>query len=372
MRRQVKTSGPASLDWQVTTAPEALEVMQREWGDLWRRAQQPYFSQSFDWCKLAWDSLAQARGRKLLLVSYRHAGRLDFIWPLVTYELKGFRLIRPLGPEGSEYALPLCNPGIDVERVSNQVIEAIRRDRNVDIIRLPFLLKSQAINQNLLERRFRFDETLTASSVDWASVQDWSSYFRNRVSSKHRKNHERLRRLLATGGRLQFRLIDDIAERQEKFDWLMQTKLAWMKTTGHSNAWLIQAGYRDFLRHLLSCDTHMGRLAIVDLELDGKIVSGLLVALTGSRMEVLITAFDPAFAKYSPGQLLWEDALRFAYERKLEFDLRIGDDPYKKAWCNQYGEVVCSDIAVSLRGALFVLARKAQATLRGLRPQNRR
>src|SRR5262249_15822689 len=84
------------------------------------------------------------------------------------------------------------------------------------------------------------------------------------------------------------------------------------------------------------------------------------------QIEYLIPAFDPAYAKYSPGQLLIEDILKWAFERRLDLDFRLGNQPYKETWANSTSEAVSYQFVISLRGAAFVAAKKAYRASKGI------
>ena len=72
-------------------------------------------------------------------------------------------------------------------------------------------------------------------------------------------------------------------------------------------------------------------------------------------------SFDPVYAKYGPGQLLKEDVLKWAFERGLDCDFRLGDQAYKRSWANSTSQAITFHFVNSLRGAAFAKAGEVYA-----------
>jgi CelD/BcsL family acetyltransferase involved in cellulose biosynthesis len=95
------------------------------------------------------------------------------------------------------------------------------------------------------------------------------------------------------------------------------------------------------------------------LKLNDKTISAVLCRISKLRLECVIAAFDPAYGKYGPGQLLLEDILKWAFERRLDCDFRFGNEPYKQSWAPSTSEALTYQFVNSLRGAAFVWLKDA-------------
>ena len=108
-------------------------------------------------------------------------------------------------------------------------------------------------------------------------------------------------------------------------------------------------------------------LRIAVLRLDGRALAALLALEEAGVLHLLKAGYDPAFARFSPGQLLLQDVLREAFAAHLQrVELHGADEPYKRLWTG----------AVRHRVALEAFAptapgRLAHATIRGVRSCNR-
>jgi CelD/BcsL family acetyltransferase involved in cellulose biosynthesis len=96
------------------------------------------------------------------------------------------------------------------------------------------------------------------------------------------------------------------------------------------------------------------------LKLNGRAIAAQLNSVDGARLEGFIAAYDPEYSKYGPGQLLHERCLSWAFEHGLDYDFRIGSEPAKYFWSNRVAQATNYVFANSVRGAIYVLARKAR------------
>ncbi len=71
------------------------------------------------------------------------------------------------------------------------------------------------------------------------------------------------------------------------------------------------------------------------LDLDERPISGGICLVSASRMEFYVVTYDPTFASVSPGNLLIEDLVKWCVPRKLDFDFRLTDAPYKDRWIDR-------------------------------------
>jgi CelD/BcsL family acetyltransferase involved in cellulose biosynthesis len=105
------------------------------------------------------------------------------------------------------------------------------------------------------------------------------------------------------------------------------------------------------------------------LKFDGRIISAVLGRISKFSAEAVIAAFDRSYGQYGPGHLLYEDILKWALERRLELDFRIGNEAYKKDWTNRESEVITYRFINSIWGAAFSLASRCRSKFQSLQRQ---
>jgi CelD/BcsL family acetyltransferase involved in cellulose biosynthesis len=98
-------------------------------------------------------------------------------------------------------------------------------------------------------------------------------------------------------------------------------------------------------------------------------VGGETAAIMGctvhdGRMTVEFSTFNPAFSQAGPGDLLFFKAVEDACARGFRtFDFGIGDEPYKRSWCDIETWHKDTFIAISARGQLQKLAKTMRSDL---------
>ena len=72
-------------------------------------------------------------------------------------------------------------------------------------------------------------------------------------------------------------------------------------------------------------------------------------------LEYFITAYEEAYARYSPGSQIVEGLARHAVALGIDLDFRIATDDHKRRWCDR-GELYATYvIATNVRGVPTVL-----------------
>ena len=198
-------------------------------------------------------------------------------------------------------------------------------------------------------------------NVTWGAYQDWDGYYRS-LKRGFRHSLRRTRRRLTEQGKLTFEPINDSVQFRVILDWIFHRKAEWLARTNQQSVWRETDVYRNFL--IAVAHTQMtGQIQSFILKLNDEILSAVLCRISKLRVEAVIIASNPAYSKYGPGQLIHEDILKWTFGRRLDCDLRIGNQPHKQSWANSMSEAISYEFVNSLRGAAFVAVRTAyQAT----------
>ncbi len=192
--------------------------------------------------------------------------------------------------------------------------------------------------------------------TDWQGIDNWDAYYSQIISKKHRQNNARLRKQLEKQGRLTFSRVQDPADRDRVLCWLIDAKRNWLIRNNDGNDWIPAADYLAFLRRAIR--EQPDALDLFAMSLDDRLIAAEFSAVNAWLVEALISSYDSEFSKYSPGQLLQEDCLKWAFEKNLPYDFRMGWESYKNTWANR--ETTSSDhlMAMSLKGTLHLMAHR--------------
>jgi hypothetical protein len=170
----------------------------------------------------------------------------------------------------------------------------------------------------------RLPGTQPSPFIEWRHFKDAKAFESHAEKSGARLSDSRRqrRRLAENAGPLTFEFDDP---RESVFD----AALAW------KSAQYLASGYRDLFAQpacveLFRALRRRGLLVVNSLHAGSTLVAAHLGSLHDGRFTWWVPSYDPAFATWSPGRLLLEDALRESQARgHVEFDFLIGDEKYK-------------------------------------------
>jgi CelD/BcsL family acetyltransferase involved in cellulose biosynthesis len=176
-------------------------------------------------------------------------------------------------------------------------------------------------------------ELIDAYGIDLSL--DRTEYLR---AKKHVKNIGRLRRHLeANFGALSFTLRD---QNKDHFDTMISLKHAQIERTGLHD-FLQPVWVQAMLNQLFLApeyDLHGSLLTLMSG--DHPVMFHYGVRL-GGRMHIWLSAYDPQFAAFSPGQIFHNDCQVFLKAQGLSFyDMSSGQSHYKSKFCNVRTQVV--------------------------------
>jgi CelD/BcsL family acetyltransferase involved in cellulose biosynthesis len=131
---------------------------------------------------------------------------------------------------------------------------------------------------------------------------------------------------------------------------MLDHKKRWLARQNLANDWIDRADYRDFLVALTAGQGALGDMALFVLKLDGVPIAAQLNSVDRSRIEFYIGVYDAEWGSYSPGEIVTEACLQWAFERGLDYDFRIGVEAYKSTWAKRSLGTVTFHVATTKRG----------------------
>lgn len=151
------------------------------------------------------------------------------------------------------------------------------------------------------------------------------------LACKQRDNLQRCARRVAEAGEISYQTAD-AHSRAHVFDELMQIHDARWRAKGGSGP-LSEPGIRSFHAEATERLLSAGMLRLHVLRFQGRAIAVQYCIHKNSRGYSYLTAFDPDFARFSPGLLLIAFTLQQAVqEGAVEFDFLRGREPYKYLW----------------------------------------
>lgn len=165
-----------------------------------------------------------------------------------------------------------------------------------------------------------------APFVDWSGVTSWDVYVAGRTPATGVDGFTSLRRkqrkLERDVGPVEFDFDD---REQATLETLFNWKSAQYRRTGLIDLFGLQRN-REFYFEM----ARRGLLSVATLRAGGRLVAAHAGNHIGGRFLYRLPAYDPGFARYSPGGLLTTALVHRSFEvGDREFDFLIGAEPYK-------------------------------------------
>lgn len=360
--------------YQIEIVPHerGLSGLKSEWDALYAAQASPHLSDSFDWAWLSWNAVASGRGRRPYCVVVRRAGRAVAIWPLVITPGPLLNVASPMNSETSEYCPCLLDPGEPPAALWTALRRELRTRRDADALRLPHVRRDTALHAAISgvpeARATVVQPAPLVRAQDFPTSEDYQAW----LAGDARASLRRRRRRLGETGRVDFQVITCPRERLDALDWVLARKSAWLQRRGLANERLLSRRNTAFLEATLDHEWSSGGRAVFALKLDGALIAAEVASVDGSRVESFTSSFDPAFERYSPGALLTQEVIRWALDRRLDYDFRAGAEPYKFKWSSHVTPVTSYLLPITFRGEHFVRYRLARRWLSARAPKRLR
>jgi CelD/BcsL family acetyltransferase involved in cellulose biosynthesis len=332
-----------------------LESIEGDWRAFEQIADCTAF-QTFDWLSAWQRNIGVHEGAKPSIVIGRQDGSILFLMPFALEADGMIRKITWLGSWLSNYNGPLVASDFS-RRVSPAQFVAVWADIRqllqrhlphdlIDLEKMPKVFGEQANPFCALRITPHVNDAYLT-----ALTGDWETYYAAKRSSSTRKTDRKKRKRLADHGETCFVTAIDRDGVGRTVDALIDEKRRSYAKLGVANMFE-RPGYRDFFLDLATGPDSARLVHVSRLEVGGAIAAANFgVTFRGRYYYILAGYADGELARFGPGAIQLMDVMRYATEHGCTlFDFTIGDEPYKREWCDIEIEL-CDHVApASLRG----------------------
>jgi len=306
---------------------------------LCNRATDHLIFQTFDWAWRGWTCVASVRGRQLNVVVGRLGARVVLIWPLTTRRFLGLSIASALDSETTEYREIVVEDGPGREDWVSQAWDFVTRQRGVDALYLQYLPEDGLLDTAAHLHRGVASGREGRRYLDCRSFPDWANYFQS-LSSNRRSDIRRRRRRLEERAAVKTVRITEGEQLEEFLSWFFETKYSALSDVAGTTNWFTAPEHREFLTSILHDGLRSGVTVATAIMADGNYIAGKVYADYRQTRNLLVTTYDRDWALFAPGVLLYEEAVRGAFDGGFHtIDFRLGDEPFKTAWINRTGTV---------------------------------
>lgn len=329
--------------------------------------------QTFAWHD-AWQRHAGVAGKITpAIVVGREEGRILFIAPLAIERAFATRRLVWHAWQLCDYNAPLLAPGF-AERVSDERFVGLWHD----VLRL---LGSDARFVHDLVMLHKMPGEVAglrnpfvclpvaphaSSAYAMALGQDWETFYREKRSSSTRRHARAKLKNLGEIGPVTFATATAADDVDAVLGTLFQQKAASFARMGVAN-FLSKPGYQDFYRAVASADEYRALVHVSKVSVGETLSAANLGMVFRGRYYHILASHGggPAIERFGPGTAHLHMLIAYAIERGCHtFDFTIGDESYKRDWCEQQTPLWDLCHATSGRGAIVSSALSASMMLK--------
>lgn len=351
---------------------DALPAVESEWRRFEKTADCTAF-QTFDWLS-TWQRCVGVHEdvTPAIVVGRDKASDLLFILPLSVTQTRFARELSFFGSDLCDYNAPLLARRFESQIKSAQFKELWRgitaqlqcdpRWRH-DLVRLEKMTDTVGGQRNPM---LSVGVTPHPSGAYATPLADsWDAFYAAKRSASTRRRDRTKRNRLADFGEVRTTTPDSAEGQLEALSVLMEQKARSLARMGIGD-FFARPGYADFYRALVTDPrnrhlVHMSRLEV------GSQTAAVNVGLTfrDTYYHVMSSYTDGEMARFGPGAIHMHDMLRNAIERGCKvFDFTVGDEPYKRDWCEDSKALYDHLGAARARGVVIVATMKAMQALK--------
>jgi CelD/BcsL family acetyltransferase involved in cellulose biosynthesis len=360
---RAQARSPAALGDIRIAVHEDLSAIERDWRAFEAQADCTAF-QSFDWLA-AWQRHIGARNgvRPAIVVARDGAGAILFLLPLAVRSAGFARELTWLGSELCDYNAPLLaasfSTRIDAKHFMalwENIARCLQDNPRLryDFIDLEKMPETVGAQQNPMRH---LGGTMTPSGAYLTHLTgDWETFYTAKRSSATRRRDRSKRNRLAEYGEVKFVNPDSDSEILHTLDTLIAQKARSFAHMGVANLFA-KPGHAEFYRALATdpATRHLVHVSRLDV---GATAAAVNLGLTyrDCYYHLLASYDDGEVSRFGPGAAHLHDLLHQAIDRGFRiFDFTIGDERYKRDWCDTELKLYDFIAAATWRGALVAL-----------------
>ncbi len=365
---RTQTLSPAAALGDIRIAIyQDLAPVARDW-----RAFEPYADgtvfQSFDWLATWQRHIGACNGvQPAIVVGHDVAGAILFLLPLSVRAGVWAHELAWLGSELCDYNGPLLAPAFSA-RIDRARFLALWGDitrslqahphLRYDVIALEKMPEMVGAQQNPM--RFLGGTVNPSGAYLTHLAGEWEAFYTAKRSSATRRRDRTKRKKLSEYGEIKFINPSSDSEILGSLDTLMAQKARSFARLGVGNLFA-KPGHTEFYRALATdpATRHVVHVSRLDVGANAAAVN--LGLIYRERYYHLLASYsDCDLSRFGPGAAHLHDLLHYAIDRGCRiFDFTIGDERYKRDWCDTELTLYDYITPVTWRGELMAMPKLA-------------
>jgi len=321
--------------YRILKSTDELLAIKPEWDRLWAAARAEYFL-SFSSMYQSWNTIHRPQGAVLRCAVACDQQRLLAVLPMILHRHRLWQTASTCGPRATECCDILIARSAESQAIASALLEKFLVLVRPDHLEFDFVkLGSHLETAMRTVRGLRVIETweVDIPHADLKAERDWSSY-EGSLGNRYRVDSSRIMRRLKDQGKVTVEVVSGMPT--PLIDWLFSHKQRWSERTNKRGAWVFSSSYRQFLKTIFSSDP---RYLVFALKLNEVPIAVILLAINTNSASGIISTYDEAYKRFSPGRLLIESMMKHVFENyrsvdggHLDIVFGVGTEAFKMHW----------------------------------------
>jgi CelD/BcsL family acetyltransferase involved in cellulose biosynthesis len=316
----------------VITRPVDLLAIEPEWRALWASSREALLTYSVEATRALIAFPLRRRHERLWCLVGRVDGALVLVWPFIIYRHFIWRMASAIA-DTIDYSDPLMAEELDKPAAITAAIQVLRRSCPCDLLQFQFMRMSSRLYSLVMQARHQIstyttDIPLAVLDGDWAAYENLLHKSQVQALARKRRN------LLKLGG-VSWRLLDH-SEIDRVVAWMIPRKNAWLAAKHIiDETHMGSPNIIGFITALFRQLGPTGRCQIFALLHNETFVAVELCFINRTCVQWYIGTFNEEYEKYSPGMLLKQFVIRWAFDHGLDYDMLRGFGRHKSHFANR-------------------------------------
>ena len=314
--------------------PADIEAIAEPWKALEARCELGSISfQRHDWCAHWMRVYGGTSGtvKPLVATAWQNETLVGVLPLSIHTNSLGLRRAQSLGSPQGQYSSLIVDGTVDAAQILSATTDALRRKGLADIVVL------EPVPGGIAKGADGIEPAGSSFVLDLTGFDDFTAYEAS-LSRVTRKGLRRKLKKLEAEGAVTFELMDvGTSDYSALCDVMLDWKQQTLAASGRVGSDIVCSSFRQFLKQIAASDRPNGLSPFCHvLKLDGRPIAGQLMFREGDTLVGYFSAYDPAFAGFSPGRLEMHRLVHWMFAKGLGlYDFLANSEDYKRSIANR-------------------------------------
>ena len=348
------------MKYEIKVFSELDSELKEDWQNFEANSHN-YCFQSYDWFE-NWirNFHNNDKNNSICIVKITVESKILCIFPLEIERKKNLKILKWVGSKHSDYMSPLLSKDFNLNKIEfinlwKKIIELIPK---IDLVY--FNKQPEYIGKIKNPFVSYFKNHKDSITYHISLPRSWKEYTTQTLKKNFHIQNLRKKKLLKKLGKVSFKIIKDVNEKNKYIDELIKQKKEKLKKNIKNS---FTSEDLNFYKNLEKWENRNYAIQISSIKLNSEFIAIHWGVFNKNYYHYLLPSMKEKNVKqFSPGKLLLSLLIRWSISKKIKFfDFGFGEESYKKKWSNKKIYIFNYIKPKSLNGVfvyIFLIARQ--------------